>query len=249
MHHYQFKIITTLVEAEDELLTHGLQHLYTIEEPGFTTIGGFCTQRQFQNLAHCQLIADDDGGIDWVKEWQTHAPDFDGRYMHMKRHGLRFEPGPGFGDMSHPTTSLMVELVEKSLGIESAIDLGCGSGVLGCVALKSNVKPLYMVDIDEDAIDHARLNVKLNNLSGAEFATHVKPDWNVDMIMMNMIWQEQVEVMKAYPFLQEFTGTWLLSGILKEQCDDYIEWFELNVDCIVEDGGWVAMRGSKHFPA
>jgi len=244
MNHYQFKIITNIFEAEKELSARGLQHLYSIEELNCTLIGGFAHGLDLKHLTHSELMSQDDGAIDWQQEWQTHAPNFDGEHMHIPSHDLRIKPGPGFGDLSHPTTQLMIEMMQITPLKNSVIDLGCGSGVLGCIALKCNVKQLYMVDIDPLALDHSRLNIEMNNLPQAVYSSNVKPDWQPDTILMNMIWQEQMQVMDAYPFLQEFKGTWILSGILKEQQMDYIKWAGITPDHILEKGNWISIRGS-----
>ncbi|MCP5492348.1 MAG: 50S ribosomal protein L11 methyltransferase [Chlamydiales bacterium] len=244
MKHYQFKIITNTFDAEKELSVRGLQHLYSIEELDCTLIGGFAHSLNLQNLKHSKLISQDDGSVDWQQEWQAHAPNFDGELMHIPNYDLRIKPGPGFGDLSHPTTQLMIEMMQKAFLKNSVIDLGCGSGVLGCVALKCNVKQLYMVDIDPLALDHSRLNVELNDLPQAVYSSDVKPEWQPDTILMNMIWQEQMQVMDAYPFLREFKGNWILSGILKEQQSDYMKWAGITPDHILEKDNWICVQGS-----
>lgn len=244
MQHYQFKIISNLTKAKKELSEIGLQHLYTIEEPEVILIGGFSHSLNLNGLVHVELITISDASIDWQKEWQTHAPNFDGEYVHIPSHGLRIKPGPGFGDLSHPTTQLMIEMMQMTSIDTSVIDLGCGSGVLGCVALKSNVKQLYMVDIDPLAIEHSKLNIKINDLPNPVYATRIEPEWQPDTILMNMIWQEQMEVIDAYPFLRDFKGTWILSGILKEQQKDYKKWAGITPDHILEKENWVCMKGT-----
>ena len=46
--------------------------------------------------------------IDWNKQWEIHSPQFHEGYVHID--GLRLRPGPGFGDLSHPTTRIMLSV-------------------------------------------------------------------------------------------------------------------------------------------
>jgi ribosomal protein L11 methyltransferase len=44
------------------------------------------------------------------------------------------------------------------------IDYGCGSGVLGIMALKRGASKIIAVDIDEDTLQAAKVNFKLNHM-------------------------------------------------------------------------------------
>src|SRR3990172_3771542 len=74
--------------------------------------------------------------INWMEQWEQFAPNFHDGYAHidLSRFGaetpVRLKPGPGFGDLSHPTTRIMLELVGKRLKKRPLIDIGSGSGIL-----------------------------------------------------------------------------------------------------------------------
>jgi ribosomal protein L11 methyltransferase len=73
------------------------------------------------------------------------------------------DPGRAFGTGSHPTTRLCVELLlEAERG--SAVDLGCGSGVLGIVASKLGFAPVIAIDDDENAVAATAANARRNGV-------------------------------------------------------------------------------------
>jgi ribosomal protein L11 methyltransferase len=74
------------------------------------------------------------------------------------------DPGRAFGTGAHPTTQLCLELLLE-LEPGSAVDFGCGSGVLAIVAAKLGFAPVIAVDSDANAVDATRLNAAANGLA------------------------------------------------------------------------------------
>ena len=73
------------------------------------------------------------------------------------------EPGRAFGTGAHPTTQLCIELLLE-LEPGSAVDLGCGSGVLSVVAAKLGFDPVLALDSDEHAVAATRANAEANGV-------------------------------------------------------------------------------------
>jgi len=73
------------------------------------------------------------------------------------------EPGRAFGTGAHPTTQLCIELLLE-LEPGSAVDLGCGSGVLSVVAAKLGFAPVLALDSDEHAVAATRANAEANGV-------------------------------------------------------------------------------------
>jgi len=73
------------------------------------------------------------------------------------------DPGRAFGTGAHPTTQLCVELL---LGVKpgSALDLGCGSGVLAIVAAKLGFAPVLALDADANAVEATLANAHANGV-------------------------------------------------------------------------------------
>src|SRR5439155_8616751 len=96
-------------------------------------------------------------------------------------------PGRAFGTGAHPTTQLCVELL---LGVEpgSALDLGCGSGVLTIVAAKLGFAPVLAFDGDENAVVATLANAEANGVDievrQADALTEPLPD--TDLALANI---------------------------------------------------------------
>jgi ribosomal protein L11 methyltransferase len=74
------------------------------------------------------------------------------------------DPGRAFGTGAHPTTQLCIELLLQ-LEPGSAVDFGCGSGVLAIVAAKFGFAPVIALDSDASAVEATRLNAAANGVS------------------------------------------------------------------------------------
>jgi ribosomal protein L11 methyltransferase len=74
------------------------------------------------------------------------------------------DPGRAFGTGAHATTRLCLSLMLE-LPRGSALDVGCGSGVLAICAARLGFGPVSALDIDEIAVDAARTNAAANGVS------------------------------------------------------------------------------------
>jgi len=164
--------------------------------------------------------------INWETQWENFAPNFyEGKaHIDLSPHGtLLLIPGEGFGDCSHSTTRLMLELMKPHVQNRIILDIGCGSGILSLASLFLGAKKAYGVDIDSAAILHAKKNAALNHLDKkAHFSRKYKAPTTDAIVLMNMIFSEQKIAFKshnAYVFDKLIT-----SGILSDQRDSYLNW-------------------------
>ena len=84
---------------------------------------------------------------------------------------IKIDPGMAFGTGTHPTTQLVLDLLEDVI-IETRpstiIDVGCGSGILSIAALKLGVERALGVDIESASVESSRENADVNEI-GEEF--------------------------------------------------------------------------------
>ncbi len=192
--------------------------------------------------------------IDWESQWAAHGHNFHDGYVHVDLTSLRestphlhLEPGPGFGDLSHPTTRLVLRMLAKYLKKQTVVDIGCGSGILTLAAAAMGAPTVFGIDIAVEALEHATQNAKLNLL---EQQCHfcLPPDfvWKLNsqpiIVMMNMIQSEQQIAWSSLPVLHGQPGLCLTSGILKEEREEYLtltsSWgWPLHEE--MEDSGWL----------
>jgi len=83
---------------------------------------------------------------------------------------IRLDPSVIFGSGFHPTTRLCLEALLKQLDaakrpITSALDLGCGTGLLAIAAAKRGVQRVVAVDNNPLACQVARANAERNGVA------------------------------------------------------------------------------------
>src|SRR5690606_2377713 len=75
-------------------------------------------------------------------------------------------PQMAFGTGHHQTTKLMMEyLVEIDVAGKKVLDMGCGTGILGILALKLGAESVLAIDNDPICCESAAENAQLNNVS------------------------------------------------------------------------------------
>lgn len=75
------------------------------------------------------------------------------------------DPKMAFGTGHHQTTSLMMEyLLEEELKGKRVLDMGCGTGILGILALKLGADNVVAIDNDPVCCESALENSKLNKV-------------------------------------------------------------------------------------
>ncbi|MCI5051728.1 MAG: 50S ribosomal protein L11 methyltransferase [Simkaniaceae bacterium] len=155
--------------------------------------------------------------VNWKEQWALFATGFDGEYANIPIENTTFRlyPGPGFGDLSHPTTQIMLQLMRPIIRGRPVIDIGCGSGILSLAAHYLGADSVTAVEIDPDATAHAKKNFELNGLSIPILKeTPNIPDEAV--VLINMTRGEQ-EILYAHsPHLIDAKSL-IVSGLLAQQ--------------------------------
>lgn len=191
--------------------------------------------------------------VDWNEQWRQHAPHFYSGKVHLdlgEGRTIYLTPGPGFGDLSHPTTQLVLRMMLSHVHDKTVIDIGSGSGVLALSAAALGAKQVIGIDIDPEAIVHAQENALLNHLNVNFVEPHQfnlsKKDTSV-VVLMNMIISEQMEAWHAISKKHSLSGTAFTSGILSEQRSDYLdllkkwEWKPTHIE---QEDQWLGFRST-----
>ncbi len=102
-----------------------------------------------------------------VPPWQSAAAD--GRVP------IIIDPGQGFGTGHHATTRSALIAIETECArctFNSALDVGCGSGILAIAMARLGIKRIVALDIDPIALANARHNAELNGCARAIHFSH-----------------------------------------------------------------------------
>ncbi|MBI5274778.1 MAG: 50S ribosomal protein L11 methyltransferase [Chlamydiales bacterium] len=243
--------------ALHELLAIGLTDYSIIEdkETAIHMIGGLLPcNTDFSNITFAKPKAIETDM--WLKQWEAFAPDFyDGMaHIHLKQYGgptatFVMQPGAGFGDLSHPTTQLCLRfLCNMNLHHKTVVDIGCGSGVLSIAAAKMGCTRVFSIDIDDDAIAHTKRNLLLNDLPDITVQSTlpiIEDDHPI--ILMNMTYLEQLQVLDAHPILSSIKADWIISGILESQEHQYSNVFSfLHILHKKKISPWVGLSCKHH---
>jgi ribosomal protein L11 methyltransferase len=80
---------------------------------------------------------------------------------------LKVEAGMAFGTGHHASTAGCLEALAslRHRPLRHALDVGCGSGILGIAAAKLWRCPVLAVDIDPDAVAETRANARVNGVA------------------------------------------------------------------------------------
>ena len=246
--------------ASYELERCGLQEIAVIEDPGVDEIKILGRIESVQKIQHFSFIEKIESipiqEINWKDQWELFSPGFKGEKLtfylndYIERQEeipVYLHPGPGFGDLSHPSTLLTIKMMLPLVEGRIVIDVGCGSGVLGIAAIRSGAKRAYAIDIDSQAISHSRGNAVLNLVQDdIVFGITLSASAEVGkypIVAMNMIASDQILAWEGIKDLSCHQMDIFTSGILALERDRYLcesleRGWELKRE--EEKGGWLA---------
>jgi ribosomal protein L11 methyltransferase len=218
-----------------------------VQAPAFTTRP--VADADWVRLTQSQFEPIHIGKNIWVVPSWHEAPDPDALILEV-------DPGLAFGTGSHPTTRLCMEWLEAHPAPgKSVLDYGCGSGILAMVAKKLGAAGVTGVDIDEQAIESARLNAERNRCEidfyvPDDFVASKHGDERFDIVVANIL-SSPLKLMA--PMLSSRVadgGNLILSGVLARQAEEvaaaYAPFIKLGV--WAEQDGWVALHGQLGAP-
>ena len=177
-----------------------------------------------------------DGGAALEKRWRDTLPITFGDRLSVCRvwseHDRGALPGlielglGGFGDGRHPTTQQMIEvLVDRIVGGERVLDVGCGSGILGLCALKLGAATAVAVDIAPEALEATRRNARINDMDRAMEVTNAPlrdVDDIFDVVVANIARVGIVELAAELVARVSREGWLAVGGISPSQCPQVV---------------------------
>ena len=130
-------------------------------------------------------------------------------------------PKMAFGTGNHETTSLICSwLLGHDLGGLRVLDMGCGTGILGIIALRRGASSLTAIDIDPWAYENVHENATLNAVSVDEIicgdASALEGKAPYDLILANITRNILLEDMPRYVAVMHSGSRLHLSGFYEE---------------------------------
>lgn len=186
--------------------------------------------------------------IDWEEQSALHSPFYKDGLIEIPLNNkkiLKLFPGPAFGDASHPSTRLALELLQERVLEATVLDIGAGNGILALASALMGASRVVGVEIDPEALIVAHQNCSLNKLENS--VQFIPPDTYEDssfeLVVANMTLSDQ---RGAFP--QYFNALWnaehiILSGLLQGQEKEAM--LLLPSERVIEEriceGEWVAL--------
>ncbi len=231
---YCYTIESDIESSWEKLEELGIELLYSNETPGGKKeiFAKQMVEVPFAKVEECTLDP-----IDWTKQWNNFEIEVGSRV-------LKLNPGPGFGDLSHPTTRLVLKMMTPYVKDAHVLDIGCGSGILSLAAAALGAASVHGIDIDPEAIEHAKENARINQL---DITFGFPKDYRLTasnlVVLMNMISSEQEIALKSLPMLKDVPCEFFISGVLEGEVYQR-EWILREQ---MAEEGWLGLHYSKCF--
>ena len=185
--------------------------------------------------------------------WQDPKPD-------EPRAIVRINPAMAFGTGTHPTTQLILTLLEKHVRPgEPLLDIGCGSGILSIAALKLGATHAVAVDVDGASVVSTQENAGLNAIPAEQLeigkgsVTEVLAGGysykEAPLVLVNILAKIILRLFDdGLADLVSPGGTLLLSGILEHQEAEMRQKAEQHGFTYIErdsQGDWISLAFKK----
>ena len=166
------------------------------------------------------------------------------------------EPSMAFGTGHHPTTKMCISLLKKYLiKNDKVVDLGCGSGILGLVALKIGADNCLSIDVEEESVLASNKNANDSELSNKikvekqDLLKDLDIGFSPDLVIANLnsfLFREGLVNISDIVLPNKKI---IASGILVENLDEIEAIFNsFNFEIIerCESGDWAAIVAQKN---
>ena len=131
---------------------------------------------------------------------------------------------------------------------ETALDFGCGSGVLAMAMAKCGAHKVWATDIDPQALLVARGNIDNNALDNIELSLNKDlRSSQADVVVANILLEPLIA---EKPLIEQCItggGQLVMTGILIEQANDLMAAFspEFKLEVICTDQEWALVAGNQ----
>ena len=190
-----------------------------------------------------------------IPSWEEVKPEDEGKMI------IHIDPGTAFGTGMHETTQLCIRAIRKYVteGAE-VLDVGCGSGILGMLALKFGAGHSLGTDLDPCAIDATHENMEVNGIRKDQYEVmigNIIDDTTVqdavgyekyDIVAANILAEVLVPLTPVILHQLKPGGIYITSGIIDDKETKVVETVKaagLEVLEVNHQGEWVSVVARK----
>lgn len=230
--------------------------------------------RAYIDVGECTIEESQTEDVDWVNNWKQYFHQFyvddiliipsweEVKPEDKDKMIIHIDPGTAFGTGMHETTQLCIRQIRKFVTEDTTIlDVGCGSGILGMLALKFGAKYAVGTDLDPCAIDATHENMEVNGIESAQYEVmigNIIDDKAVqdkvgyekyDIVVANILADVLVGLTPVIVNQLKPGGIYITSGIIDDKEETVVNCVKkagLEVVEVTYQGEWVSVTARKH---
>lgn len=228
----------------------------------------------YANVGACTIEESQTEDVDWVNNWKQYFHQFyvddiliipsweEVKEEDQDKMIIHIDPGTAFGTGMHETTQLCIRQIRKFVKEDTTIlDVGCGSGILGMLALKFGAKYSVGTDLDPCAIDATYENMDVNGISKDQYEVmigNIISDQEVqdkvgyekyDIVVANILADVLVLLTPVIMHQLKKGGIYITSGIIEDKEETVVNCVKeagLEVLEVTHQGEWVSVTARKN---
>ena len=230
--------------------------------------------RAYLDVGACVIEESQTEDVDWVNNWKQYFHQF---YIDdilvipswekveekdSDKLVIHIDPGTAFGTGMHETTQLCIRQLKKYVKDDTMIlDVGCGSGILGMLALKFGARYSVGTDLDPCAIDATHENMEVNGIRKDQYEVmigNIIDDKDVqdkagyekyDIVAANILADVLVPLTPVIVNQMKPGGIYITSGIIEDKEETVVQAVKgagLEVLEVNHQGEWVSVTARKN---
>lgn len=235
----------------------------------------FEAMRAYANVGEGTIEESQTEDLDWVNNWKQYFHQFyvddiliipsweEVKPEDEDKMIIHIDPGTAFGTGMHETTQLCIRQLKKHVTKDTRIlDVGCGSGILGMLALKFGAAYSVGTDLDPCAIDATYENMEVNGITRDQYEVmigNIIDDKEVqdkvgydqyDIVVANILADVLVPLTPVILHQLKKGGVYITSGIIDDKEQTVVEAVKaagLEVLEVTYQGEWVSVTARKNF--
>ena len=228
----------------------------------------------YVNVGECSIEESQTEDVDWVNNWKQYFHQFyvddiliipsweDVRPEDEDKMIIHIDPGTAFGTGMHETTQLCIRQIRRYVTDQTRIlDVGCGSGILGMLALKFGAAYSVGTDLDPCAIDATHENMEVNGISREKYEVmigNIIDDKEIqdrvgygcyDIVAANILADVLTQLTRVIVNQLKSGGIYITSGIIDDKEQTVVEAVKaagLEVLDVTYQGEWVCVTARKN---